>query len=88
MKKNADKLKDASSEIARKIQELTSDFKFGLGTFGDKPIPPFSKAEYNNSSEKPYEFSHQMNLSSQIADFKEKISNIKFVNNVDSPEAG
>ena len=88
MKKNADKLKDASSLIATKIQELTSDFKFGLGTFGDKPIPPFSKAEYNDLSEKPYEFSHQMNLSSQIADFQDKISNIKFVNNVDSPEAG
>ena len=77
MKKNADKLKDASLEIATKIEELTSDFKFGLGTFGDKPIPPFSKAEYNDPSEKPYEFSHQMNLVVQVIhDLYEKCSTL------------
>ena len=88
MEDNADKLKEASSAIATKIQELTKDFKFGLGTFADKPIPPYSKTEYHDQTEKPYEFRHQMNLSNNIADFKEKISNIKFVKNVDSPEAG
>ena len=92
MRKVAKKLAAASYDIADKIQDLTSHVRFGIGSFSEKPVIPYSKNSelYEQNEKKPYIFHHDMSLNNSIDEFKKKIEELLegFHNNIDIPEAG
>eukprot|EP00095_Tigriopus_kingsejongensis_P005832 maker-scaffold425_size175135-snap-gene-0.46 protein:Tk05832 transcript:maker-scaffold425_size175135-snap-gene-0.46-mRNA-1 annotation:"integrin beta-5-like" len=97
MAQHKSNLVEAAEEIAREVMSLTSDYRFGFGSFSDKPTPPFS-SELSKYKEKidqgernqppPYSFHHQVSMTADTARFKQKVSSAQLAGNVDSPEAG
>ena len=85
MKDTANRLIKAADDTAKKIEELTDDYRFGVGSFREKPRIPF--AEETDDS---FSFHHVMSLDKNIAEFKKKVEEVKdnMTANIDSPESG
>ena len=79
-------LASASNDITDKIQQLTSDYRLGFGSFIEKPRIPFSKGKTSEA----YAFHHIMSLTQNSTEFGEKVLDLtkNFQKNIDIPEAG
>ena len=80
-------------KIAEAVQEITSDFRIGFGSFVDKEVLPFislvpGKNCQQDSCPKPYSFQHQMSLEDDIDLFTQKVSDAPISGNIDNPEGG
>ena len=42
MKEHQNNLVNSANAISQRVMDLTTDAKFGFGSFSDKPTPPFS----------------------------------------------
>lgn len=90
-------LQNTAGVIANEVMSLTSDFRFGFGSFSDKPTPPFASelATYKyliNSGRRrqppPYSFHHHVSMTQNATFFRQKVSDSLLAGNIDSPEAG
>ena len=62
MEKHQKNLVDSTSAISQRVMDLTTDAKFGFGSFSDKPTPPFSKPLHKYlEGVVPYSFEHKVN---------------------------
>lgn len=91
-------LKSLAKSIANEIQNLTTDFQFGLGTAMDKVILPFTRTspKYLNDPcfgtslstkcDKAYSYRHRLKLTPKIEDFEAAVDDIRTTANFDKPE--
>ena len=57
MRLTVEQLYNVSKELGKQIENLTSDYQVGFGTYVDKCVPPFAKYyEYYDSERRPYSF--------------------------------
>ena len=64
MKEHQNNLVNSANAISERVMELTTDAKFGFGSFSDKPTPPFSKPPHKYAEKNqpvPYSFEHKVN---------------------------
>ncbi|XP_062600193.1 integrin beta-3-like isoform X2 [Saccostrea cucullata] len=93
-------LKNLSKSIAKEIENLTTDFQFGLGTAMDKVILPFTRTSprylddpcsgaglgTNDTCEPAYSFRHRQTLTPNITAFENALDDIRTTANLDKPE--
>nr|XP_022306553.1 integrin beta-3-like [Crassostrea virginica] len=89
-------LKALAKSIAIEIKNLTTDFRFGLGTSMDKVILPFTRTSplyINNpcygtaiTCEPAYSYRHRQDLTADISNFEKAVDAIQTTANFDKPE--
>ncbi len=72
------------------MKSLTTHYRFGFGSFSDKPTPPYSqKAHWAKKGEAPpYAFQHHVDLTDDIKRFKAEVGRVNTTANIDPPESG
>ena len=69
MKEHQNNLVNSANAISERVTELTTDAKFGFGSFSDKPTPPFSKPPHKYAEKNqpvPYSFEHKVKVKLEL----------------------
>ncbi|CAG7837086.1 unnamed protein product, partial [Allacma fusca] len=79
-----------SQDLAKKLKEVTSDVRFGFGSFVDKPVMPFASSAQIHLPKgdvvAPYSFKNHLKLTSDTAAFAREVQQAKNSSNLDEPE--
>jgi len=85
MKETRNMLPDIFEGLVTRIEQKTKDFKFGFGSFSEKPTPPF---DYHKPG-KRYDFMHYQSMTKDTNEISKSIRAAKIhENNLDSAEGG
>ena len=96
MRDDLDNLRRLSTEIATRINNISSDSQLGFGSFVDKPISPFIRTDPvrlahpcgNDQCIAAYSFRHVLNLTKDADTFRTLIDATEISGNLDLPEGG
>ncbi|XP_030634337.1 integrin beta-7 [Chanos chanos] len=98
MKDDLEKVKNLGQDILEMLRKETQDVRIGFGSFVDKETLPYvSQAPSRRRNPCPtrtdtcqpaFTFQNVQPLTSNAAEFKEKVSKQRISGNLDSPEAG
>nr|XP_012225668.1 PREDICTED: integrin beta-PS-like [Linepithema humile] len=95
-----DKLSKLGLQLAKAMQNLTSNFRIGFGSFVDKVILPMTSTQpdklkspcnlrnKNVPCAPPYNYKNQMPLTENITLFKDQVQAAPVSGNLDTPEGG
>ena len=67
------------AEIAAAVQNITTDFQIGFGSFVDKEVLPFislvpgKNCQTDGGCPRPYDFQHQMSLAPDAKLFQKRV---------------
>ncbi|CAG7831811.1 unnamed protein product, partial [Allacma fusca] len=79
-----------SQDLAKKLKEVTSDVRFGFGSFVDKPVMPFASSAQIQMPTRdvvaPYSFKNHLKLTSDTVAFAREVQQAKNSSNLDEPE--
>ncbi|XP_055305267.1 integrin beta-PS isoform X2 [Sitodiplosis mosellana] len=81
-------------DLSAAMQNITSNFRLGFGSFVDKVLMPYVSTVPKNLEEpcagcaRPYGFRHAMSLSMDTRSFTEKVKDAAVSGNLDAPEGG
>ena len=89
-------LRRLSTEIASRINNISSDSQLGFGSFVDKPVSPFIRTDSfyllypcgNTQCVAAYSFQHILNLTKDADTFRTLIDATQISGNLDIPEGG
>jgi len=85
MEETRNMLPDIFGGLVKKIEEKTKDFKFGFGSFSEKPTPPFD----HHWPDKRYDFMHYQSMIKDTDEISKRIRAAKIhKHNLDSAEGG
>ncbi|XP_036386420.1 integrin beta-7-like [Megalops cyprinoides] len=98
MKDDLEKIKNLGQEILSNLTRVTNSVRIGFGSFVDKEAMPYVsqvKAKLANpcpsrldTCQPAFSFKNVLPLTSDAAEFKDRVSNQKISGNLDSPEGG
>nr|AVP12655.1 integrin beta 2 [Littorina littorea] len=94
MKAYIDDLQRLARRIADEIGKISTNYKLGYGTFQDKVLLPFTNthpAKLQNQCQDcapPFDYHHELSLTSSLINFTAAVDNSQFTGNIDSPEGG
>ncbi|KAI4464729.1 integrin beta subunit [Holotrichia oblita] len=91
MKLHKEKLAELGGKLIDVMQNITSDFRLGFGSFVDKPTMPFAAPrEYKDcpQCERSYSFQNHLSLTSDHNNFIREVNNTPLSTNTDLPEGG
>lgn len=94
MKNDKDKLSTLGSLLSSTMQNITSKFRIGFGSFVDKLVMPYVSTVPKNlispcdGCAAPYGFKNQMSLSNDTDFFDQAVASADVSGNLDAPEGG
>ncbi|KAE8742436.1 hypothetical protein FOCC_FOCC011990 [Frankliniella occidentalis] len=94
MEDDKEKLSSLGNLLAQAMQNITSNFRLGFGSFVDKTVMPYVStvpkklAQPCDNCQAPYGFRNHMKLNSNTQDFSEEVRNAAVSGNLDAPEGG
>jgi len=94
MKDDKQKLSALGDLLAATMQNLTSNFRLGFGSFVDKVVMPYVSTVPENlihpceNCTAPYGYKHHMRLSTDTSTFAFEVKKAKVSGNLDAPEGG
>ncbi|XP_046678492.1 LOW QUALITY PROTEIN: integrin beta-PS-like [Homalodisca vitripennis] len=94
MRDDKEKLSSLGDVLAKRMQNITRNFRLGFGSFVDKVAMPYvSTAPIQlkkpcNQCESPYGFRNHMKLTTDTAKFNDEVHKAAISGNLDSPEGG
>ncbi|GLV41732.1 myospheroid [Carabus blaptoides fortunei] len=94
MEDDKDKLSSLGDLLAESMQNITSNFRLGFGSFVDKVVMPYVSTVPKNLEEPcpkcaaPYGFHNVMTLSKNTSLFASMVKNASVSGNLDAPEGG
>uniref|UniRef100_A0A8B9L4R8 Integrin beta n=1 Tax=Astyanax mexicanus TaxID=7994 RepID=A0A8B9L4R8_ASTMX len=96
MTQDLQNVKNLGTDLAREMQDLTSDLKLGFGSFLEKLVMPFvmtTPKKLENpcaplSCAPPFSYRNVLSLTSNGQEFTDAVSRQKTSGNLDSPEGG
>lgn len=94
MEDDKDKLSDLGSLLAETMQNITSNFRLGFGSFVDKIVMPYVSTvpkklkEPCDGCEAPYGFRNHMSLDVNTSRFSGEVRRAAVSGNLDAPEGG
>ncbi|XP_020286322.1 integrin beta-PS-like [Pseudomyrmex gracilis] len=94
-----DKLSKLGLKLAKAMQEITSNFRIGFGSFVDKVVLPMTNTQKdklespctlknNKPCARPYSYKNQMPLTENITLFEAQVQAAPISGNLDGPEGG
>merc|ERR1719435_514145 len=94
MEDDKEKLSALGDLLAETMQNLTSNFRLGFGSFVDKVVMPYVSTVPRKLEEPcegcaaPYGFKHHMSLTSDTQTFAGQVKQAQVSGNLDAPEGG
>merc|ERR1719334_2578202 len=94
MEDDKEKLSALGNLLAETMQNITSNFRLGFGSFVDKVVMPYVSTVPRKLQEPcdgcaaPYGFKHHMQLSTDTSSFAMKVKGAQVSGNLDAPEGG
>jgi len=94
MEDDKEKLSALGDLLAETMQNLTSNFRLGFGSFVDKVVMPYVSTvptkllEPCQGCAAPYGFRHHMNLNTTTSAFAMEVKRAQVSGNLDAPEGG
>ncbi|XP_038653377.1 integrin beta-8 isoform X1 [Scyliorhinus canicula] len=95
---NLERLHSMGHSLSQKMAKYSSDFRFGFGSFVDKPVSPFINIHpdklinpcsiYETSCLPAHGFMHVLSLTDNITEFKNAVEKQRISGNEDTPEGG
>uniref|UniRef100_A0A8C5FQT2 Integrin beta n=1 Tax=Gadus morhua TaxID=8049 RepID=A0A8C5FQT2_GADMO len=97
MKDDLENVKNLGTHLMREMQEITSDFRIGFGSFVEKTVMPYISTtparlanpcigNYNCTS--PFSYKNVLSLTNDGNQFNNLVSQQQISGNLDSPEGG
>ena len=94
MEDDKEKLSALGDLLAETMQEITSNFRLGFGSFVDKTVMPYVSTvpqkllEPCDGCAAPYGYKHHMTLDTKTSDFAREVKRAQVSGNLDAPEGG
>ena len=94
MEDDKEKLSALGDLLAETMQNLTSNFRLGFGSFVDKVVMPYVSTVPQKLKEPcegcaaPYGYKHHMTLDTKTSDFAREVKRAPVSGNLDAPEGG
>jgi len=94
MEDDKEKLSALGDLLAETMQNITSNFRLGFGSFVDKVVMPYVSTvprklvEPCEGCAAPYGFKHHMRLSTDTSGFAHEVKRAQVSGNLDAPEGG
>ena len=94
MEDDKEKLSALGDLLAETMQEITSNFRLGFGSFVDKTVMPYVSTvpqkliEPCEGCAAPYGYKHHMTLDTKTSDFAREVKRAQVSGNLDAPEGG
>lgn len=94
MEDDKEKLSALGSLLAETMQNITSNFRLGFGSFVDKVVMPYVSTvprlllEPCEGCAAPYGYKHRMKLSTDTSTFSSEVKRAQVSGNLDAPEGG
>ncbi|XP_023340039.1 integrin beta-PS [Eurytemora carolleeae] len=94
MEDDKEKLSALGDLLAETMQNITSNFRLGFGSFVDKVVMPYVSTVPRKLQEPcdgcaaPYGFKHHMRLSTDTSSFAMEVKSAQVSGNLDAPEGG
>ncbi|XP_037538346.1 integrin beta-1 [Nematolebias whitei] len=97
MKDDLENVKNLGTDLMREMQEITSDFKIGFGSFVEKTVMPYisttpakllNPCSGNENCTSPFSYKNVLKLTNKGDDFNRLVSQQQISGNLDSPEGG
>ncbi|XP_043545722.1 integrin beta-8 isoform X2 [Chiloscyllium plagiosum] len=95
---NLERLHSMGHFLSQKMAKYSSDFRFGFGSFVDKPVSPFINIHpeklinpcsiYETSCLPAHGFKHVLSLTNNISEFRKAVERQRISGNEDTPEGG
>ncbi|XP_072365303.1 integrin beta-8 [Scyliorhinus torazame] len=95
---NLERLHSMGHSLSQKMAKYSSDFRFGFGSFVDKPVSPFINIHpdklinpcsiYETSCLPAHGFMHVLSLTDNITEFRNAVEKQRISGNEDTPEGG
>jgi len=94
MEDDKEKLSALGDLLAETMQNITSNFRLGFGSFVDKVVMPYVSTVPRklqapcDGCAAPYGFKHHMRLSTDTSSFAQEVKQAQVSGNLDAPEGG
>ncbi|XP_047188199.1 integrin beta-1 isoform X1 [Scophthalmus maximus] len=97
MKDDLENVKNLGTDLMREMQEITSDFRIGFGSFVEKTVMPYisttparllNPCTGSQNCTSPFSYKNVLNLTNNGDDFNQLVSQQQISGNLDSPEGG
>merc|ERR550532_2458560 len=94
MEDDKEKLSTLGDLLSETMQNLTSNFRLGFGSFVDKVVMPYVSTVPRKLEEPcegcaaPYGYQHHMSLDTTTSHFAQQVKKAKVSGNLDAPEGG
>uniref|UniRef100_A0A8P4G366 Integrin beta n=1 Tax=Dicentrarchus labrax TaxID=13489 RepID=A0A8P4G366_DICLA len=97
MKDDLENVKNLGTDLMREMQEITSDFQIGFGSFVEKTVMPYistTPARFKNpctgnqNCTSPFSYKNVLKLTDKGDEFNQLVSQQQISGNLDSPEGG
>uniref|UniRef100_A0A8C8JTD2 Integrin beta n=1 Tax=Oncorhynchus tshawytscha TaxID=74940 RepID=A0A8C8JTD2_ONCTS len=97
MKDDLENVKNLGTDLMREMQEITSDFKIGFGSFVEKTVMPYisttparllNPCTSNENCTSPFSYKNVLKLTENGQQFNSLVSKQQISGNLDSPEGG
>ncbi|XP_067865176.1 integrin beta-8 isoform X2 [Heterodontus francisci] len=95
---NLERLHSMGYSLSQRMAKYSSDFRFGFGSFVDKPVSPFINIHpdklinpcsiYETSCLPAHGFIHVLSLTDNITEFRKAVEKQRISGNEDTPEGG
>uniref|UniRef100_A0A674BI65 Integrin beta n=1 Tax=Salmo trutta TaxID=8032 RepID=A0A674BI65_SALTR len=97
MKDDLENVKNLGTDLMREMQEITSDFRIGFGSFVEKTVMPYisttparllNPCTSNENCTSPFSYKNVLRLTENGQKFNSLVSKQQISGNLDSPEGG
>uniref|UniRef100_A0A8C7PDQ0 Integrin beta n=1 Tax=Oncorhynchus mykiss TaxID=8022 RepID=A0A8C7PDQ0_ONCMY len=97
MKDDLENVKNLGTDLMREMQEITSDFRIGFGSFVEKTVMPYisttparllNPCTSNENCTSPFSYKNVLKLTENGQQFNSLVSKQQISGNLDSPEGG
>ncbi|XP_036374642.1 integrin beta-1-like isoform X1 [Megalops cyprinoides] len=97
MKDDLENVKNLGTDLMREMQEITSDFRIGFGSFVEKTVMPYisttpakllNPCTGDQNCTSPFSYKNVLKLTSNGEQFNKLVSQQQISGNLDSPEGG
>ncbi|XP_068196203.1 integrin beta-1-like [Antennarius striatus] len=97
MKDDLENVKNLGTDLMREMQEITSDFRIGFGSFVEKTVMPYisttparliNPCTGNQNCTSPFSYKNVLKLTNKGDEFNRLVSQQQISGNLDSPEGG
>ncbi|KAG5265319.1 hypothetical protein AALO_G00240950 [Alosa alosa] len=97
MKDDLENVKNLGTDLRRRMQDITSDFRIGFGSFVEKTVMPYisttpakllNPCSTDQNCTSPFSYKNVLKLTNEGEKFNQLVSQQQISGNLDSPEGG